>query len=86
MKNKIMMAVAGLVLMLVGFALGQGINPNRNPNLFAAERHCHEAKQALDAAQHANEYDMGGHADNAKHLIDQAEGEIRAAAHYVDHR
>ena len=35
---------------------------------------------AVDAAQHANEYDMGGHAAHAKELLRQAREEIKMAA------
>ena len=34
----------------------------------------------MTAAQQANEYDMGGHASNAKELLRQAADEMKAAA------
>ena len=86
MKNKIALTLGGIGLLMTGFAAGQGIDPNRNPNLFAAQQHCHEAWVALTAAQRANQFDLGGHAQRAKDLLHQAEGEIQAATNDVNRR
>ncbi|HEX8814546.1 MAG TPA: hypothetical protein VF753_03515 [Terriglobales bacterium] len=58
-----------------GNAVGQ-----HHPNLEAAQHHIEAARDKLDAAQKANEYDMGGHASKAKELLDQAYVEIKQAA------
>jgi hypothetical protein len=71
-------AVLGGVLTAGGMLVAQG---PRHPNLEAAQQLIDQALGRLDAAQRANEYDMGGHAQNAKNLLMQAKGEIRAAAH-----
>lgn len=50
-----------------------------HPNLMAADRLCAQAFTKLEAAQVANEYDLGGHAKKAKELIKQAQAEIKLA-------
>ncbi|MGP8250707.1 MAG: hypothetical protein ACLQHF_01655 [Terracidiphilus sp.] len=73
---------------LVGMVLGAAIAAGgmlvaqgpRHPNLVAAQQLIDQAIYKITAAQQANEFDMGGHAQNAKNLLMQAKGEIRAAA------
>jgi hypothetical protein len=50
-----------------------------HPNLMAADRLCAQAFAKLEAAQQANEYDLGGHAAKAKDLLKQAQDEIKLA-------
>ena len=50
-----------------------------HPNLAAADRLCVQALAKLEAAQTANEFDLGGHAAKAKELIRQAQDEIKLA-------
>lgn len=50
-----------------------------HPNLMAADKLCAQAFAKLEAAQVANEYDLGGHAKKAKDLIKQAQDEIKRA-------
>jgi hypothetical protein len=71
----------GGVLTAGGFLVAQG----RHPNLDAAQQLIDQALVRLDGAQRANEFDMGGHAQNAKNLLMQAKGEIRAAAQAANH-
>jgi len=85
MKRTVMLAVATLVL--AGSALAQkttppaeNINPHHHPNLAAAQRMCHNAYEKIVAAQHANEWDMQGHAQKAKELLDQVNAELKLAA------
>lgn len=84
MKNKITIAIGGLGLLLAGIAVGQGIDQRRTPNLFAAQQYCEQAKGALVAAQSASHEQLAGHAENAKRLITQAEGEIQAASQFAE--
>lgn len=58
----------------------------RHPNLAAAQRYCGQAQGALRSAQHANEYDMGGHAQRAEGLLADAYREIGQAAVQANHR
>jgi len=79
-----------LVLIGTGLALAQGppggIDPRRNPNLAAAQRYVDQAYQKLTDAQKANEFDLNGHAQRAKELLDQANQEIKKAAFTADHK
>jgi hypothetical protein len=50
-----------------------------HPNLAAAQKLTAQAYDKLEAAQKANEYDLGGHAEKAKALLKQAADEIKLA-------
>jgi len=56
------------------------IDPGRHPNLAAAQRLSRQAFEKLSEAQQANEWDMTGHAQKAKDLLDQVNRELREAA------
>jgi len=58
----------------------QNVSPKRHPNLAAAQRLCDNAYQKIVAAQQANEFDLAGHAQKAKELLDQANNELKQAA------
>jgi hypothetical protein len=77
-------AIWGSVLVLglitSGVGIGQQVNWGRHPNLAAAQRFTEQAMNKLSAAQSANEFDMGGHAQKAKDLLARANDEIVAAA------
>jgi hypothetical protein len=73
-------AVAAIALVAGGFTAAQNINPHRHPNLAAAQSLIDQAIGRIDAAQHANEFDMGGHAARAKDLLVRANQELKAAA------
>ena len=70
--------------LLSGVALAQkparNVNPNRHPNIAAAQRLCYEAFEKITVAQQANEFDMKGHAAKAKELLEQANAELKLAA------
>jgi hypothetical protein len=63
---------------LLGVVIGAAQN-TRHPNLAAAQTLCRQAWEKITAAQKANEWDMEGHAQKAKDLVDQAAHEIKAA-------
>jgi len=78
-------SLLGLGLIAGGVTIAQGppernINPGRHPNLAAAQRLVDQAYNRIVAAQQANEWDMDGHAQRAKELLDQANRELKAAA------
>jgi hypothetical protein len=79
--RKVLLSCA-LVLGLVacGVTVAQNVNPNRHPNLAAAQVFIEQAMDKVTAAQQANEYDMNGHAAKAKELLSQAYREIKLAA------
>ena len=77
------LALAGALV--VGGVLGaqmpkDNVNPNHHPNLAAAQRLSQQAWEKVSAAQQANEFDMDGHAQKAKDLLDQVNRELKAAA------
>jgi len=61
-------------------APARDISAKRHPNLAAAQRLSQQAWEKITAAQAANEWDMGGHAQKAKELLDQVNNELKAAA------
>jgi hypothetical protein len=56
------------------------VSSERHPNLAAAQRFLLQAYDRIVDAQKVNEWDLGGHAEKAKALIDQAADEIKQAA------
>jgi hypothetical protein len=83
-KNRVMAVVASAVLVLGTALLAQAPKENisgaRHPNLRRAQNLSHQAFEAVLAAQKANEWDMQGHAQKAKELLDQVNNELRQAA------
>ena len=51
-----------------------------HPNIIAARKAAQVAIEHMHKAQHANEFDMGGHAQKAIDLLNQAQDEMRLAA------
>lgn len=58
----------------------RNVSGARHPNLAAAQRLSRQAWQRVVDAQQANEWDMQGHAQKAKDLLDQANNELKMAA------
>jgi hypothetical protein len=56
------------------------ISAERHPNLAAAQRMIRNAYDKITAAQHANDWDMQGHAKKAQQLLKEASTELQAAA------
>lgn len=63
---------------------GVNVSGKKHPNMAAAQHHIEQALEKMDAAQSANEYDLGGHAKKAKELLDQADKEIKEAAEFAN--
>jgi len=84
LKNRVCAALLGLLLLIGGVALAQrpvrNVSGARHPNLAAAQRLSRRAFEKVLAAQQANEWDMQGHAQKAKDLLDQVNNELKAAA------
>ena len=89
MKNAWKRAIlTGMVsgLLLVGSAAStsgtpaKNVSASRHPNLAAAQKLSSQAYKKLVAAQMSNEWDLGGHAEKAKALLEQANAEIKLAA------
>ncbi|HSZ16056.1 MAG TPA: hypothetical protein VK764_03075 [Terracidiphilus sp.] len=79
-RNVVLGSALCLGLFTGGVTIAQNVNPHRHPNLAAAQRLIDQAVGRIDAAQQANEFDMGGHAARAKDLLAQANRELKAAA------
>ena len=84
MKRTFATSLAALVLLVGAAATAarpeRGVSARRHPNLAAAQRLSRQAFEKIMAAQRANEWDMGGHAQKAKELLDQVNIELKAAA------
>ena len=76
------LAIASCGAAAVGLAQrpSQNVNPGRHPNIAAAQDLVARASNRIAMAQHANEWDMNGHAQRAKDLLDQANNELKLAA------
>ena len=83
-RSRVMPAFAGALLMLGTVAVAQrpkeNVSPMRHPNIAAAQRLSQQAWQKVVAAQEANEWDMEGHAQKAKNLLDEVNRELKLAA------
>jgi len=84
MKKRIAVSISALLLLLSMTATAQrperNVSGRRHPNLAAAQRLSRQAWEKIMAAQRANEWDMQGHAQKAKELLDQVNAELREAA------
>ena len=83
-RARILAIVFGALLLLGAVATaqrpGRNISAARHPNLAAAQRLSQEAWDKIIAAQKANEWDMRGHAQKAKELLDEVNKELKLAA------
>lgn len=88
MKTLLRVLVTTVVLsalIFAGISL-YGAPPERNiswkhhPNLAAAQKLIDQAWAKISRAQRANEFDMDGHAQKAKDLLEQANEEIKQSA------
>ena len=82
-KSRLYIAALGTMLLVGGLAVAQpqrNVSGARHPNLAAAQRLSQQAYEKITAAQQANEWDMKGHAQKAKELLDQVNRELREAA------
>jgi hypothetical protein len=84
LKHRLRAAFFGSLLLIGSVALAQrpvrNVSGARHPNIAAAQRLSRQAWQRVVDAQRANEWDMQGHAQKAKELLDQANNELKMAA------
>jgi len=89
-KTRLLGAVLGTALLAGGLAMAQppkkNISAARHPNLAAAQRLSQQAWDKIVAAQQANEFDLQGHAQKAKELLDQVNKELKQAAEASNRR
>ena len=83
-KRMLLSGFLAALLLVAGASLAQApqrnVSGQRHPNLAAAQRLSRQAWQRVVDAQKANEWDMQGHAQKAKDLLDQANQELKLAA------
>ncbi len=87
MRRNVMVAIVlALALLCTGLVFAAqkkpatNVSAKRHPNLAAAQHLTAQAYEKIIAAQQANEWDMEGHAQKAKELLDQANNELKQAA------
>ena len=90
MKQKSAYLAAALVcLAFIGVTFAQRpettIDPTRHPDLAEAQHHIQQAFEKIGEAQRANKEQLGGHAEKAKTLLEQASRELKEAAEYANH-
>ena len=83
-KLRIFAPIVAILLLVGALALAQrpvrNVSAARHPNLAAAQRLSQQAFEKIEEAQKANEWDMGGHAQKAKELLEQVNSELKLAA------
>jgi hypothetical protein len=84
MTRNILKVLLGITVLCGGILVAQkpveNVNPHHHPNLAAAQRLTQQAYDKIIAAQQDNEWDMDGHAQKAKDLLDQANQQLRMSA------
>jgi len=89
-RNHLWTIVAASLLLMGSVALAQrpkaNVSSARHPNIAAAQRFSQQAFQKIVAAQEANEWDMQGHAQKAKNLLDEVNRELKLAAESANHK
>jgi hypothetical protein len=88
--TRILAVVVSCLLILGGIAVAQrpkqNVSGERHPNLAAAQRLSRQAYERIVEAQQVNEWDLGGHAQKAKNLLDQVNNELKLAAEASNRR
>jgi hypothetical protein len=91
MTGRIVAVATGLLLTVGAATYAQrppqrDISARKHPNLAAAQRLVDQAFRKVTEAQRANEFDLAGHAEKAKGLLDQANAELKLAAETANRR
>jgi hypothetical protein len=83
-KFRVLAPILGAALLIGSVATGQppvkDISKGRHPNLARAQQQSLNAYNSIVMAQEANEWDLAGHAQKAKNLLDQVNSELKLAA------
>ena len=92
-RNVLVTFVLSLALLLTGVMFAQkkpdrNVSGKRHPNIAAAQRLSSQAYQRIVDAQNANEWDLAGHAQKAKQLLEEANDELKKSAEIsnINHR
>ncbi|HWT35229.1 MAG TPA: hypothetical protein VN289_03060 [Paraburkholderia sp.] len=86
-KHIATIAAAACVLSFIcGIAVAdEGYFMSRHPNIATADFDAQQAIERMRAAQRADGYDTGGHAGRSIQLLQDARGEMQAAAQVTTH-
>lgn len=83
-SRAILSAAVGALLLTSTLSLSakpvRNVSAARHPNIAAAQRLATQSYDKIVAAQKANEFDLGGHAQKAKELLEQVNEELKLAA------
>ncbi len=84
MKKSLSFTTIAALSLTAGLLMAQkpmhNVSARKHPNLAAAQRLVDQAFEKIIAAQKANEFDLNGHAQKAKELLDQANAQLKLAA------
>lgn len=84
-RNVLLGVTLAVSLPLAGVILAQRANqidPATHPALAEASQHIQEATKKIHEAHETDKSDLGGHAEKAIRLLDQADMEVKSAAEY----
>jgi F0F1-type ATP synthase membrane subunit b/b' len=84
-RNLFVAVVLSLAMVFTGVMFAQkkpaqNVSGKRHPNIAAAQRLTAQAFQRITDAQNANEWDLAGHAQKAKQLLDEANEDLKKSA------
>ena len=82
-KARFIAPLLGLLLLVATVVIAQpkrNVSAARHPNLAAAQLLSQQAYEKIEEAQRANEWDMDGHAQKAKELLEQVNNHLKMAA------
>jgi hypothetical protein len=88
-RNVILSTTLAAVLACAGIVVAQrpGVDiGRRHANLEEAQRLIQQAYGKIEDAQGANHGHLGGHAEKAKQLLNEASRELKEAAEYANQR
>jgi hypothetical protein len=83
-KNLCLSGLLAVCLALAGVVYAQrsNIDPASHPSLAEAQQHIQEATKKIHEAHQRDKSDLGGHAEKAIRLLDQADMEVKSASEY----
>lgn len=81
-KNACIIGLIAVCLALAGVVIAQrsNIDPSQHPSLAEAQQHILEASRKIHEAHERDKSDLGGHAEKAIQLLDQASMEVKSAS------
>ena len=81
-KNVSIIGLLTVCLALAGIVVAQrsNIDPTLHPGLAEAQQHIQEAARKVREAHERDKSDLGGHAEKAIQLLDQASMEVKSAS------